>query len=203
MSKILAMNISQRAREVLNSEAQAIRSVEINESFESAVHLMLDCKGKLITTGMGKAGTVAKRFAATLCSTGSPAVYVHPGEAAHGDLGVIGRNDCMLAFSTSGKTREVVEILELGKHLDLHKAIGITSHPDSPLREYCDLIIEMGVIQEPCPLGLTPSASIAVMNAIADALTLVLMELKGITKHDYGLRHHGGYLGRKARLDNE
>ena len=121
----------------------------------------------------------------------------------HGSLGLIGPDDCLVAFSTSGKTLEVVEMLHLSRHLGLKTIIGITSHPDSDLRELSDIILDMGVMEEPCPLGLTPSASVAVMLAISDAVALVLMELKGITKQDYGLRHHGGYLGRKARLENE
>ncbi len=197
------MNIGRRVQEILHTEAKAIQSIAVSASFEQALGLMRDCSGKIITTGMGKAGSVASRFSATLSSTGTPSVYVHPGEAAHGDLGVIAAGDCLIAFSTSGKTREVVEMLELGANLNLSSTIGITSHPDSTIRLYCDIILEMGVIREPCPLGLTPSASIAAMGAIADALALVLMEMKGVTRRDYGLRHHGGYLGRKARLDNE
>ena len=152
---------------------------------------------------MGKAGHVARKFAATLCSTGTPAAYIHPGEAAHGDLGLIGDEDCIVAFSTSGKTREVIEMLELGRHLGLKTVIGVTSHPESDLRNLSDIVIDMGDIQEPCPIALTPSASIAAMLAIGDALSLVLMELKGFTRGDFGKRHHGGYLGRRARLDNE
>ena len=197
------MNISERIRHVLKAEAQAIDSIEVSPAFEQTVHLLLSCQSKVLTTGMGKAGLIAKKFAVTLCSTGTPAIYIHPGEAAHGDLGVISKSDCMVAFSTSGKTREVIEMLGLGQHLGLGQIIGVTSHPESDLRSYCDIILEMGEINEPCPLGLTPSASIAAMNAIADAVTLALMEQKGITKHEYGLRHHGGYLGRVARLDNE
>lgn len=197
------MKISNQIKKILDSEAQAINSVEINDSFVKALEILENCQGKILSTGMGKAGLAAKKFAVTLCSTGTPAVYIHPGEAAHGDLGVIAEKDCMVAFSTSGKTREVIEMLELGKHIGLEKVISITSHPDSELRQHCDLILEMGVIQEPCPLGLTPTASIAVMNAIADALALVLMTQKGITRHDYGFRHHGGYLGKQARLKNE
>ncbi len=197
------MNIAERIRHVIDAEAQAIQSIEVTPAYEEVVRLLLSCNGKILTTGMGKAGICAKKFAVTLCSTGTPAIYIHPGEAAHGDLGVIAETDSMVAFSTSGKTREVIEMLGLGQHLGLGKIIGVTSHADSELRNYCDLILEMGVIQEPCPLGLTPSASIAVMNAIADAVTLALMEQKGISKQQYGLRHHGGYLGRIARLDNE
>ena len=197
------MDILQRIGYVIEKEAQAIQSIEVTPAFEQAVHLLESCTGKLLATGMGKAGIVAHKFAVTLCSTGTPAVYLHPGEAAHGDLGIISQRDCLVAFSTSGKTREVIELLSLGKHLGLATVIGVTSHTDSALREHCDLVLDMGEVSEPCPLGLTPSASIAVMNAIADAITLALMEYKGISRHQYGLRHHGGYLGRAARLDNE
>jgi arabinose-5-phosphate isomerase len=157
----------------------------------------------VLTTGMGKAGHVARKFASTRCSTGTPASYVHPGEAAHGDLGLIDAEDCIVAFSTSGQTREVLEMLELGRHIGLRTVIGVTSHPDSVLRGLSDIVIDMGPITEPCIHGLTPSASTTVMLAISDALALVLMEEKRFTKHDFGLRHHGGYLGRRSREDNE
>jgi arabinose-5-phosphate isomerase len=196
------LNIQKRISEILKRESEAIASVQVTQEFEKAVLTMNACQGKVLTTGMGKAGHVARKFAATLCSTGTPAAYVHPGEAAHGDLGLIAPRDCIVAFSTSGKTNEIIEMLELGRHLGLETIIGITSHPDSHLRDLADVIVDMGIVEEPCPLGLTPSASIAVMLAIGDALALALMELKGVTKHDYGLRHHGGYLGRKARTDN-
>ena len=194
--------ISDRARQILDAEAAAIQAVEIDSEFERAVLVVEACKGKVIVTGIGKAGYAAQKFAATLCSTGTPAVFMHPGEAAHGDLGVIGPEDCLFAFSTSGKTREVLEMIELSRHLGPHKVIAITSHPDSELHGLSDIVINMGLITEPCSLGLTPTASIAVMSAIADALALILMERKGFTKKDYGLRHHGGYLGAQARLDN-
>jgi arabinose-5-phosphate isomerase len=196
------MNIQQRIAEVLAAEAAAIAGITVTPAFEQAVLALRDCTGKVLTTGMGKAGHIAHKFAATLCSTGTPAAYLHPGEAAHGDLGLVARDDCIVAFSTSGKTNEVIEMLQLGRHLGLKTIIGITSHPDSQLRELSDVIVDMGVVQEACPLGLTPSTSIAVMLAIGDALALTLMELKRINKHDYGLRHHGGYLGRRARTDN-
>jgi len=197
------VDIRQRINDILAAEAAAISAVTVTQDFERAIYALRDCTGKVLTTGMGKAGHVARKFASTLCSTGTPASYVHAGEAAHGDLGLIGSEDCIVAFSNSGKTREVLEMLELGRHLGLRTVIGITSHPDSDLRRLSDIVIDMGVVQEPCPLGLTPSASVAVMLAISDAIALVLMELKGITRHDFGLRHHGGYLGKKIRLDNE
>ena len=123
-------------------------------------------------------------------------------EAAHGDLGMLAPEDVMVAFSTSGKSREVLEMLELARHLGVAGVIGVTSHPDSELRELSDLVLNMGVIEEPCPIGMTPSASAAVMGAISDAIALALLEAKGITREDFGLRHHGGYLGRSARSDN-
>ena len=195
--------IRKRIAEIMRREAEAILSVRVSDAFERAVLALRDCRGKVLTTGMGKAGHVARKFAATLSSTATPAAYIHPGEAAHGDLGLVDHDDCIVAFSTSGKTREVLEMLELGRHVGLTTIIGITSHPDSELRALSDIIVDMGPIEEPCPLGLTPSATIAVMLAISDALALTLMELKGVTRHDYGLRHHGGYLGRKARTENE
>ena len=194
MSKIL-----ERAKEILNAEAEAIRSVPINKHFETAVTILARCRGRVVTTGMGKAGAIAKKVAGTLCSTGTPAVFLHPGEAAHGDLGILHTGDVIIAFSTSGKTREVIEMLKLAHHFGIDSIIGITSHPDSEIRDQCPVVIDMGIIKEPCSLGLTPSSSTTVMLAIGDALALTLMELKKFTKEEYGLRHHGGYLGSKAR----
>ena len=197
------MNIQNRITEILAAEAAAIAAVRVTPEFERAVLALRDSPGKVLTTGMGKAGHIARKFASTLCSTGTPASYVHPGDAAHGDLGVVGPEDCIVAFSTSGKTREVLEMLALGRRIGLKTVIGVTSHPDSELRGLSDIVLDMGTIAEPCPLGLTPSASTAVMLAIGDALALVLMEIKGLSRHEFGLRHHGGYLGRAARSDNE
>ena len=193
------MDIKQRMQAVLRAEAEAINAVDVSQDFVTAVEVMQACEGKILTTGIGKAGHIAKKFAATLCSTATPADFIHPAEAAHGDLGLVGPNDVMIAFSTSGKSREVIEILEMSRHLGVTTIIGVTSHPDSELRAHSDLVLDMGVITEPCPLGLTPSASMAVMLAISDALALALLEQKGVTREDYGLRHHGGYLGKAAR----
>lgn len=193
------MTMLDRMREILEAEADAIRAVEVDQSFAQAVGALEGCRGKIIATGMGKAGFVARKFAAVLCSTGTPAVYIHPGEAAHGDLGLIGPGDCILAFSTSGKTREVLALIGPGRQLGAATVIAVTAHPESELRTLSDIVLNMGEIREPCPLGLTPTASMAVMSAIGDALALVLMERKAVTRQDYGLRHHGGYLGAKAR----
>lgn len=196
------MNIKERVREIFAQEAQAISSIPVTDDFERAVYLLKDCNGKVLTTGMGKAGHIANKFSATLCSTGTPASFLHPGEAAHGDLGLIEENDAIVAFSTSGKTREVLDMIVSGRDLGLHTVISITSHPDSGLRELSDVVIDMGVIKETCRLDLTPTSSMAVMLAISDALALLLMELKEISREDYGKRHHGGYLGKKARNSN-
>lgn len=197
------MDIVQRLRQVLEQEAAAIAGVQVTGAFQEAVRALQACRGKVLTTGIGKAGHAARKFAATLCSTATPAAFVHPAEAAHGDLGLVGEADCIVAFSTSGKSDEVLEMLELSRHLGVEVIIGVTSHPDSRLRELSDIVLDMGIIEEPCALGLTPTASIAVMLAIGDALALTLMDLKGVTQAEYGLRHHGGYLGRKVRTDNE
>ena len=197
------MNVLDRMRQIIAAEAAALSAIEITDAFEQALDAMFTCQGKIVCTGMGKAGLVARKLAVTMASTGTPSIYLHPGEAAHGDLGMIAEGDCIVAFSTSGKTREVIEALELSRHLGSGTIIGVTSHPDSDLRRVSDIVLDMGEVKEPCPLGLTPSASTAVMYAISDALALTLMERKGVTKHEYGLRHHGGYLGRMARTDNE
>jgi arabinose-5-phosphate isomerase len=191
-----------RIKVVFDSIVHSLSRITIDERYDSAVDKILNTKGKVVTVGIGKAGYIAQKFAATLCSTCTPAIFLHPSEAAHGDLGVISPNDTIIAFSTSGKSMEVIETLELAQHMGVSSIIGVTSHPDSKLRDLCELILDMGIIEEPCPIGLTPSASIAVMLAIADGLALAVMEKRGVTKEDFGLRHHGGYLGRKARTDN-
>ena len=185
---------------IIQKEAEAINQINVTEAFEDAVNLLLACQGKVITTGIGKAGYIANKFSATLSSTGTPAFFVHPAEAGHGDLGMVNPEDIIIAFSTSAKSIEVIEMLENARQLGVSRVIGITSHPESPLRELSELVLDMGSnIIEPCPLKVTPSASIAVMQAISDAIALTLMELKGFTTHDYGMRHHKGYLGSVTR----
>ena len=181
---------------IIQSEAAAISAIHITDAFEDAVKKLLACKGRVVTTGIGKAGFIAHKFAATLSSTGTPAFYIHPAEAGHGDMGMLDVGDCIVAFSTSGKSNEVIEMLEIAHHLGIDSIIGITSHVDSPIRELSEIILDMGSdIEEPCPLKITPSATIAVMLAISDAIALTLMELKNFTKEEYGMRHHKGYLG--------
>ncbi|MEZ8101615.1 KpsF/GutQ family sugar-phosphate isomerase [Vibrio bivalvicida] len=196
------MDILQRAREVIAQEAAAIASIEVDDNYEKVVKLILECDSKVITTGIGKAGLIAKKMAATLSSTGSPAVFLHAAEAAHGDLGIVNSNDILIACSTSGKSREVIEILELARHLGVRHIVGITSHPGSELRKHCEYVLNMGQHKEACHLNLAPTTTIAVMLAICDAISVSVSEAKGFTKQEYGLRHHGGYLGRASRTNN-
>ena len=194
------MNILEKMSSIIQTEADAISNIQITKDFESAVNMVLNNSGKVITTGIGKAGYVAQRFAATLSSTGTPAFFIHPAEACHGDMGMLSDNDIIIAFSTSGKSIEVIEMLEIAAQLGVPSVIGVTSHTDSPLRTLSSIVLDMGPdIEEPCPLKLTPSATIAVMSAICDAIALTVLELKDFTREDYGRRHHKGYLGSISR----
>ncbi len=194
------LDIKTRMQRIIANEAAAIAAIQVTDAFVDAVNLLFSCRGKVITTGIGKAGYIAHKFAATLSSTGTPAFFVHPAEAGHGDLGMLSEGDCVVAFSTSGKSNEVLEMLEIVHNLGVDHVIGITSHVDAPLRQLSEVVLDMGPdIEEPCPINLTPSATIAVMLAISDALALTLMELKGFTREDYHARHHRGYLGSITR----
>ena len=191
------------ARAILNVEAEAIRAIHLNNDFLRALDILEHCTGKVILTGMGKVGIIAMKIATTLSSTGTPACFLHPGEAAHGDLGLIGKNDVIMTFSNSGKTREVLETIDRAKQLYDVPLIAVTGHPRSPIARKSDLVLSVGAIKEPCPIGLTPTASTTAILALGDALTLVLMTRKRFTKADYAKFHHGGYLGQRARKEAE
>ena len=152
---------------------------------------------------MGKAGKAMQKFSSTLCSLGVQSCYLHPGEASHGDLGLISSKDLLFVASTSGKTREVIEVIDLSKVLGVLCIIGVTSHPDSVIRDKADLTLDMGELVEQGNLGLAPTTSILVMQAITDALALVVAEELNVTAEDYGKYHHSGYLGAQARGDKE
>ena len=189
---------------IIAKEADAMKAINITDAFEDAVNVLLRCQGRVVTTGIGKAGHIAHKFASTLSSTGTPAFFVHPAEAGHGDMGMIDKGDLIVAFSTSGKSSEVIEMLQIARDLGIYSVIGVTSHTDSPLRDLSEIILDMGPdIEEPCTIKVTPSATIAVMLAISDALALTLMELNGFTPEDYGQRHHRGYLGSITRAKNK
>lgn len=157
-------------------------------------------RGKVVCSGMGKAGQIALNMATTLCSTGTPAVYLHPSEAQHGDLGILQDHDVLLVISNSGKTREVEELIYLAKNLKPEiQIIGITRNPDSPLAKMADVALFTGETIEVCPLGLTPTTSTTVMTVIGDLLVYGIMEQIGFTKEEYAKRHHSGYLGEKSK----
>jgi len=194
---------TEKAYAILNQFKDAIGSIIVTENFSKVIDIMLTCKGKIITTGIGKAGLAIQKFSSTLCSLGFPSYFLHPTEAQHGDLGTLQKHDILFVCSTSGKTREVYEIIDLAKNLGISKIIGITSHPDSPIRNKVDLVIDMGQHVEAGHLGLAPTTSILVILAITDALALIAAQEKGLTKEQYALRHHSGYLGSMARGDGK
>lgn len=189
---------------LLEQEAQAVRNIPISPGYEKAVSLITHhvhkLGGKLITSGMGKAGQIAMNIATTFSSTGTPAFFLHPSEAQHGDLGIVRDNDIMLLISNSGKTRELVELVELTQGLapDM-KFIVITSNPDSPLANAATVCLLTGAPKEVCPLGLTPTTSTTVMTVIGDILVVSTMKRINFNNKDYAKRHHGGYLGSKSR----
>jgi len=193
-----------KIREIFNNEASAIRNIPINRNFEEAIeiiHLHVHGKnGKLITSGMGKAGQIAHSIATTFSSTGTPAIFLHPSEAQHGDLGIFQANDVMLAISNSGKTREITELIDLKNNLYPEiPVIVITGNEKSPLARKANCFISTGSPKEICPLGLTPTTSTTVMAVIGDALVVLMMGKIGFSAKDYAKRHHGGYLGVKSR----
>ncbi|MBK7134036.1 MAG: SIS domain-containing protein [Bacteroidales bacterium] len=193
-----------KIREIFNNEANAINNIPVTDSFEEAVgiiHRQVHGKnGKLVTSGMGKAGQIAHNIATTFSSTGTPSIFLHPSEAQHGDLGILQENDVLLAISNSGKTREIIELIELKNHLYPQiPVIVITSNGNSPLAEKADCYILTGAPAEVCILGLTPTTSTTVMTVIGDVLVVLLMEKIGFDAKDYAKRHHGGYLGMKSR----
>ena len=187
------------ARSIIDEFTVAIDSIAISPDFPKIVEEILGCRGKTVVTGIGKAGIAMKKFSSTLCSFGIPSCYIHPGESSHGDLGMITPNDILFVASTSGKTREILEIIELARAIHVKKVIGITSHIDSPIRKKADFILDMGMIIEAGHLHLAPTTSILVMLALTDCLALMVAKEKGVTVEEYALRHHSGYLGKKAR----
>lgn len=190
--------------ELLEKEAQAVKNIPITDAYEKAVELIVEQvhnkNGKLVTSGMGKAGQIAMNIATTFCSTGIPSVFLHPSEAQHGDLGVLQKNDLLLLISNSGKTREIVELTKLAHTLNPElKYIVITGNPESPLAEESDICLLTGHPNEVCLLGMTPTTSTTVMTVIGDILVVETMRRTGFTIEEYSKRHHGGYLGEKSR----
>lgn len=196
--------IRENISSILEQEAAAVRNIPVTSGYEEAVDLIVkqvhDCGGKLVTSGMGKAGQIAMNIATTFSSTGTPAFFLHPSEAQHGDLGIVRNNDIMLLISNSGKTRELLELVELTRGLapDM-QFIVITSNPESPLAQEATVCLPTGAPAEVCPLGLTPTTSTTVMTVIGDILVVSTMKRINFSNTDYAKRHHGGYLGLKSR----
>jgi len=194
----------EKIKEIFNNEASAINKIPVTKNFEEVIriiHRQVHGKnGKLVTSGMGKAGQIAHNIATTFSSTGTPAIFLHPSEAQHGDLGILQKNDVLLAISNSGKTREIIELIELKNNLYPEiPVIVITGNDESPLAMKADCFISTGAPDEVCLLGLTPTTSTTVMTVIGDALVVLMMEKIGFNARDYAKRHHGGYLGVKSR----
>lgn len=191
-------NIRKIGREIIEIETGAISRLrsKINKSFEKAVTMMADCKSRIILTGMGKPGFIARKMAATLASTGAPSLFLHPAEAVHGDLGMVTSKDLIIAISQSGETEEIVRLLPLLKKKGT-PLIAMTSMPKSTLAKCADVVLDLGVSREACPLNLAPSASTTASLAMGDALALTLLKIKGFRSEDFAELHPGGSLGKR------
>ncbi len=183
----------------MERDAVAVLADRIDESFSKACDTLLACKGRVVVTGMGKSGHIGNKIAATLASTGTPAFFVHPGEASHGDLGMITAGDVVIALSNSGTTGELITILPLLKLLAV-PVIALTGNPDSELATAADVHLNVGVAEEACPLNLAPTSSTTVTLVMGDALAIALLEARGFTANDFALSHPGGALGRRLIL---
>jgi arabinose-5-phosphate isomerase len=186
---------------VLINEAQAIQALveRIDERFEQACKMILTCQGRVVVTGMGKSGHIGNKIAATLASTGTPAFFMHPGEASHGDLGMITAQDLVIALSNSGETAEITTLLPLLKRLKV-PLISLTGNPSSTLAEFADINLDVAVEKEACPLGLAPTSSTTASLAMGDALAVAMLQARGFTEQDFALSHPGGSLGRRLLL---
>lgn len=196
--------MGETVQDIINQEVKALQNIKSDDSFEKAVNLIHqqvhEKGGKVVISGMGKAGQIGVNIATTLSSTGTPAVFLHPSESQHGDLGIVQKNDVLILISNSGKTREIVELEILVKRLyaDI-SIIGLTGNLDGELAKTSDVVLYTGAPKEVCPLGLTPTTSTTAMTVIGDIIIVLLMKKIEFTKEEYAKRHHSGYLGSKAR----
>ncbi len=199
----MMMHIAQ-AKRVLKIEAQAIGELSrrLGDEFNKAIELLYRCRGKVIVTGMGKGGIIGEKISATLSSTGTPSLFLHSAEAIHGDLGRVAKDDCILAISNSGETEEVVRFLPLIKKIGA-KLIALTGNTKSTLAKYSDVVLDVSVRQEACPLGLAPTASTTATLAMGDAIAVCLLKKKGFRQEDFAFYHPGGALGKKLLLKVE
>jgi arabinose-5-phosphate isomerase len=186
------------ARRVLVTEAEAISGLvdRLDDAFDHAVAAILECRGRVVWTGMGKSGIICRKLAATMSSTGTPALFLHPAEAIHGDLGMVAGGDVVVAISNSGATEELIRLVELLRRLGV-TLVAITSQPDSALARESEIHLDLGIRDEACPLGLAPTASTTASLALGDALCLAVSKAKGFREEDFARLHPGGKLGRK------
>lgn len=193
-----------RAKEVLRIESEAIADLirRIDSKFEKAVDLLFNCKGRVVITGMGKPGIIGQKISATLASTGTPSLSLHPAEAVHGDLGRVTRKDVIIALSNSGETEEIIKLLPTIKKIG-SKFVSLTGNLNSTLAQHSDIALDIGVKEEACPLGLAPTASTTAMLAMGDALAIALLEKKGFKEKDFAFFHPGGSLGKRLLLKVE
>ncbi|XLX41292.1 KpsF/GutQ family sugar-phosphate isomerase [Ectopseudomonas mendocina] len=192
------------AQRTIRLEIEAVQELlpRINADFIKACELILNCKGRVVVVGMGKSGHIGNKIAATLASTGTTAFFVHPAEASHGDMGMITRDDIVLALSNSGSTAEIVTLLPLIKRLGI-RLISMTGNPDSPLAKAAEVNLDARVSQEACPLNLAPTSSTTASLVLGDALAIALLEARGFTAEDFAFSHPGGALGRRLLLKVE
>jgi len=186
------------ARQVLEAEAEAIRNLmdHLDEDFDNAVEMIDGCAGRVVLTGMGKSGIICRKIAATMRSTGTPAVFMHPAEAIHGDLGMVAEGDLVVAVSNSGTTEEILNLMAVLRRIGV-SLIAVTSNPDSPLASAADLHLDVGVRREACPMNLAPTASTTASLALGDALAMAVSVKKGFKEEDFARLHPGGKLGKK------
>lgn len=196
--KMKNINVIKRAKEVLDIEAGAITCLKprIDEKFKKAVDILFKTKGRVVVSGMGKTGIIAQKFSATLASTGTPSLFLHTAEAVHGDLGRVAANDVIVIISNSGQGEEMRRLLPVLKQLKI-KIIALTGSPASVLAKFSDVVLDVSVRKEACPLGLAPTASTTATLAMADALAVCLLEMKGFKEKDFAFFHPGGALGKK------
>jgi arabinose-5-phosphate isomerase len=197
----MSINLIKRAKEVLGIEAQAISLLKrrLSKEFIKAIELILKCKGRVVVSGMGKTGIIAQKFSATLASTGTPSLFLHTAEAIHGDLGKVTSEDIVIILSNSGSTEEMKQLLPILKKIG-SPIISLTGNSKSILAKYSDVVLDVSVKKEACPLGLAPTASTTASLAMADALAVCLLERKGFKEKDFAFLHPGGALGRRLLL---
>ena len=201
MKNISSEKLKKLAKAVIKTEQVALSALvdRIDDNFVDACNIILDCDGRVVITGMGKSGHIANKIAATLASTGTPAFFVHPGEASHGDLGMITPKDVVIALSNSGETDEIVGLLPVIKRLNI-SLITLTGNSDSTLAKASNININVSVEKEACPLGLAPTSSTTATLAMGDALSIALLEKRGFNEDDFALSHPGGALGKRLLL---